>query len=54
MHACGDDYELLFTAPADVELPIAATRIGTVVAEGPVLLLDGQALSRSDGLGYSH
>ena len=50
----GDDYELLFTAPADVELPIAATRIGTVVAEGPVLLLDGQALSRSDGLGYGH
>lgn len=50
----GDDYELLFTAPADAELPIAATRIGTVVAEGPALILDGQALSRSDGLGYSH
>ncbi len=50
----GDDYELLFTAPADVELPIAASRIGTVVAEGPALILDGEALSRSDGLGYSH
>ena len=42
------------TAPADVELPIAASRIGTVVAEGPALILDGEALSRSDGLGYSH
>lgn len=50
----GDDYELLFTAPADVELPIAASRIGTVLAEGPALILDGQPLSRSDGLGYSH
>lgn len=50
----GDDYELLFTAPAESELPIAASRIGTVVAHGPALILDGQALSRSDGLGYSH
>lgn len=50
----GDDYELLFTAPAEAELPIAASRIGTVVAHGPALILDGQALSRSDGLGYSH
>ena len=50
----GDDYELLFTAPAEAELPVAASRIGTVVAEGPALILDGQALSRSDGLGYSH
>lgn len=50
----GDDYELLFTAPAEVELPVAASRIGSVVAEGPGLILDGQALSHSDGLGYSH
>ena len=50
----GDDYELLFTAPAATELPVAASRIGTVVAEGSALLLDGRALSHADGLGYSH
>jgi len=50
----GDDYELLFTAPSDLPLPVQATRIGTVSDAGPALLLDGRALSNADGLGYSH
>ena len=51
----GDDYELLFTAPADVALPVDAARIGRV-SHGPggSLLLDGEALSPEDGLGYRH
>ena len=37
----GDDYQLLFTASHDADLPVPATRIGTV-AEGPArLALDG-------------
>ena len=50
----GDDYELLFTAPAEAELPIAASRIGAVVVGEADLVLTGRTLSRSDGLGYSH
>jgi thiamine-monophosphate kinase len=50
----GDDYELLFTAPSELPLPVEATRIGTVSDAGPALLLDGRALSNADGLGYSH
>ncbi|OBX18486.1 thiamine-phosphate kinase [Erythrobacter sp. QSSC1-22B] len=51
----GDDYQLLFTAPADAALPVAASRIGTVAAhDSGVLRLDGHPLSPDDGLGYTH
>jgi thiamine-monophosphate kinase len=51
----GDDYELLFTAPADCALPVAATRIGTVEKPGSsALILDGRALGTADNLGYEH
>ncbi len=51
----GDDYELLFTAPAGATPPVEAYRIGKVVARanGPVLL-DGAVLTKSDRLGYRH
>lgn len=51
----GDDYQLLFTAPADVVLPVAATRIGAVEARGEApLCLDGAWISDHSGLGYQH
>lgn len=51
----GDDYQLLFTAPADAALPIAAVRIGEVLPSGPApLVLDDQPLSENDRLGYEH
>lgn len=51
----GDDYELLFTAPANAELPIPARRIGEVQAgSGAPILLDEEALTEADGLGYLH
>ncbi|MBU7580424.1 MAG: thiamine-phosphate kinase [Porphyrobacter sp.] len=52
----GDDYELLFTAPPTAALPVAATRIGTVIprrSEAP-LMLDGAPLSDPAKLGYRH
>ncbi len=50
----GDDYQLLFTVPADRTLPVPAHRIGQVI-EGPAALqLDDEVLSSEDGLGYSH
>ncbi len=51
----GDDYQLLFTAPLEAELPMPAFRIGEAMAamDAP-LLLDGRALSEVDGLGYEH
>jgi len=49
----GDDYELLFTAPAGWMPPVPATRIGTMTPAGPLpLLLDGQA--PTERLGYQH
>jgi len=51
----GDDYELLFTARADPELAIPATRIGTVEPRGAApLYLNGEAITSSEGLGYQH
>lgn len=51
----GDDYQLLFTAAPDAQLPVAASRIGQVDAAGiPALLLDGQILTPEEGLGYQH
>ena len=49
----GDDYELLFTLPPDVELPVPATCIGEVRTRGETsLLLDGEPPTGS--LGYEH
>ncbi len=58
LHDCirwGDDYELLFTAPPETQLPIPATRIGTVEArcEAP-LYLGTSAMVGPDELGYQH
>jgi thiamine-monophosphate kinase len=51
----GDDYELLFTAPAATLLPIPAHRIGTVVTRGPAPLLLGETpLGDPATLGYRH
>lgn len=50
----GDDYELLFTAPPNAELPVPATRIGEVIEGSAPLELDGNPLTDPDGLGYQH
>lgn len=51
----GDDYELLFTAPADAVLPEPAIQIGLVAARStsPVLL-DGHPPSPEMRLGFEH
>lgn len=49
----GDDYELLFAAPEGVPLPVAATRIGTMLRQtAQPLLLDGKIPPGK--LGYEH
>jgi thiamine-monophosphate kinase len=51
----GDDYELLFTAPAGIALPVPAHRIGSVRARGHApLLLDEAPLADPVRLGYRH
>ncbi len=51
----GDDYQLLFTAPASLELPMLAYRIGEATAAGDhPLLIDGVPPRPDDELGYSH
>jgi len=51
----GDDYELLFTLPANIGTPVEAARIGLVEEHGPApLVLDSQAFRSSEGLGYTH
>ncbi len=51
----GDDYELLFAAPANTDLPISATKIGMVEPMGNAPVLLGQTpLRSSDSLGYRH
>ena len=51
----GDDYALLFTAPADTRLHVDATRIGMVEARGEsAITLDGEWLRGPVGLGYQH
>ncbi|NBB23895.1 thiamine-phosphate kinase [Porphyrobacter sp. SLTP] len=51
----GDDYELLFTAPPAVRLPVAVHRIGTVIerADAPLVLGD-EPLRDPASLGYQH
>jgi len=48
----GDDYQLLFTLPGEVAPPVTAWRIGRVLAEDGVVLLDGAP--PEGGLGYEH
>lgn len=51
----GDDYALLFTAPANIQLPIEVTRIGKVLPVGDTpLLIDGRAPADPKDLGYLH
>lgn len=51
----GDDYELLFTAPALSSLPADATQIGTVEPTGTApLRLDNEEFPSADDLGYQH
>ena len=51
----GDDYQLLFTAPAGLALPVPASCIGVVESKSTApLVLDGEALTDSAGLGYQH
>ena len=51
----GDDYALLFTAPADIAFPCPATRIGEALPAGDhPLLLDGAPPAPDDPLGYRH
>ena len=57
-HECirwGDDYELLFTAPASTSLPVDAIRVGTVEPMGSAnLRLDKDEFRSAEGLGYQH
>lgn len=49
----GEDYQLLFTAPADAVLPVSAHAIGTVLERGEsAILLDG--MPPAGLLGYEH
>ncbi len=51
----GDDYELLFTAPASARLPVKAYRIGNVLSPGPSpIVLGGVPIRDMSGLGYEH
>jgi thiamine-monophosphate kinase len=51
----GDDYELLFTLPADTAPPIPATRIGTASSgSGLTLTANGAVVPLPDKLGYQH
>lgn len=51
----GDDYELLFTLPPDLEPPVDATQIGVVEARGfAPLMLDSHPILNASGLGYEH
>jgi thiamine-monophosphate kinase len=51
----GDDYELLFTLPADAVPPVAAARIGTASAgAGLTLTSNGMPVPLPGKLGYQH
>lgn len=51
----GDDYQLLFTAPHDVALPVPATAIGRVTLSGGLTLKNGaQPVNLPPTLGYQH
>lgn len=51
----GDDYQLLFTAPADALLPFAATAVGRVVEGSGLALFEANApIPLPPSLGYQH
>jgi thiamine-monophosphate kinase len=51
----GDDYELLFSASYDAELPIDAVRIGLIEEAGDAaMMLGASAFNDPDALGYRH
>ena len=51
----GDDYELLFAAPAGLALPVAATRIGTfAIGAGLSLHAESGPVPLPDRLGWVH
>jgi thiamine-monophosphate kinase len=51
----GDDYQLLFTAPDGIELPVAATAVGYVTAGFGLSLTDaGAPVPLPATLGYQH
>ena len=51
----GDDYQLLFTAPHNVALPVPATAIGRVTLGGGLTLKNGaQPVNLPPTLGYQH
>ena len=51
----GDDYQLLFTAPAGLELPITATAVGLVSSGSGLSLTDGGTpIPLPATLGYQH
>lgn len=51
----GDDYQLLFTMPAETVLPVAATALGRVCDGSGLALFDmGQSVALPPLLGYQH
>lgn len=51
----GDDYELLFAAPADLALPVAATRIGSFASGHGLTLFDRTGpVALPSRLGWEH
>ncbi len=51
----GDDYELLFAAPADAALPVAATLVGRFAAGSGIAVTDGgAAVPLPARLGFEH
>ena len=51
----GDDYELLFCAPADARIAIDATAVGRVIAGGGLTLCNGdEPVKLPPTLGYQH
>jgi thiamine-monophosphate kinase len=51
----GDDYQLLFALPPNLETPVNATRIGVVEPRGfAPLFVDGESVTNPQGLGYVH
>ncbi|MBX9815267.1 MAG: thiamine-phosphate kinase [Sphingomonas sp.] len=51
----GDDYQLLFAAPADARLPVEATRVGTLTPGAGLRLSDaGEAVPLPPRLGFEH
>jgi thiamine-monophosphate kinase len=51
----GDDYELLFTVPADAQIPVTATVVGRVIESAGLSLFDGaKAIPLPASLGYQH